>query len=105
MIGDCRSVALISKYGSIDWLCWPRFDSSSIFARLLDDQKGGFWSIAPAEACQINRRYVGNSNILQTDFYCSRGRATLIDFMPVTGEDFKRKNMVPVASLFVRKAR
>ncbi|HEY2389667.1 MAG TPA: glycoside hydrolase family 15 protein [Candidatus Angelobacter sp.] len=99
MVGDCRSVALISKYGSIDWLCWPRFDSPSIFARLLDEQKGGYWSIAPAQACQINRCYVGDSNILQTDFFCSSGRATLTDFMPVTGEAFKRKNMVPTHEL------
>ena len=95
VIGDCRAVALISKYGSIDWLCWPRFDSPSIFGAILDRRKGGFWSIAPAASYQAKHRYIGQSNVLQTDFYCSGGRATLIDLMPVASEDFKRTRMLP----------
>jgi len=97
--GDCRSAALISKQGSLDWLCWPRFDSPSIFARILDRNKGGFWSIAPLESCVSTRRYVGNSNILQTDFHGASGRATLFDFMPVASEQFKRQHMVPTHEL------
>ncbi|HEV8490930.1 MAG TPA: trehalase-like domain-containing protein, partial [Candidatus Angelobacter sp.] len=99
VIGDCRSVALVSKYGSIDWLCWPRFDSPSIFAGILDPSKGGFWSIAPLESCVTQRSYVGNSNILQTDFYGASGRATLVDLMPVASEEYKRQNMVPTHEL------
>jgi GH15 family glucan-1,4-alpha-glucosidase len=95
VIGDSRSLALISKYGSIDWLCWPRFDSPSIFAGILDQNKGGFWSIAPLGPCETRRRYVGNSNVLQTEFHCSSGRGTLTDLMPVSSEQFKRQSMVP----------
>jgi GH15 family glucan-1,4-alpha-glucosidase len=99
VIGDCRGVALVSKYGSIDWLCWPRFDSPSIFAGILDQTKGGYWSIAPLEPCVTQRSYVGNSNILQTDFQGASGRATLVDFMPVASEEYKRQNIVPTHEL------
>jgi len=99
LIGDCRATALISNYGSIDWLCWPRFDSPSIFAGILDRSKGGFWSIAPMEVRETTRRYVGDSNVLETEFHCSGGRATLTDLMPVAAEDFKRKNMLPAHEL------
>ena len=99
MIGDCRAVALISKYGSIDWLCWPRFDSPSLFGAMLDPNIGGFWSIAPMESYETKRNYVGRSNVLQTDFHSPGGRATLTDLMPVATEDFKRKHMVPTHEL------
>ena len=99
MIGDCRAAALISRYGSIDWLCWPRFDSPSIFGSLLDRDHGGFWSIAPLEPCEIKRAYVGHSNVLRTTFYCSAGHATLTDLMPVATEEFKRQNLVPTHEL------
>jgi GH15 family glucan-1,4-alpha-glucosidase len=98
-VGDCRAVALISKSGSIDWLCWPRFDSPSIFARILDTSKGGFWSISPVRPCDIKRAYVGDSNVLQTDFSCPGGRATLTDLMPVASEQFKRNNLTPTHEL------
>ena len=53
VIGDCRAAALIGRNGSLDWLCWPRFDSASIFAALLDRDKGGCWQIAPT--CDFDR--------------------------------------------------
>src|SRR5262249_14026541 len=93
-IGDSRAAALVSKYGSIDWLCWPRFDSPSIFCSMLDRQKGGLWSIAPLEPYETTRSYLGNSNILQTEFICANGQATLTDLMPVASEAFKRCNLV-----------
>ncbi len=99
MIGDCRAAALVSKYGSIDWLCWPRFDSPSIFAGILDRDKGGAWSIAPLDPCTTIRSYLGNSNVLRTEFHCSSGRATLTDLMPVASEEFKRHNLVPTHEL------
>jgi len=58
VIGDGRSGALISNRGSIDWLCWPRFDSASIFAALVDPQIGGAWSIRPAQGSNFSRRYI-----------------------------------------------
>ncbi|HET8824490.1 MAG TPA: glycoside hydrolase family 15 protein [Terriglobales bacterium] len=83
VIGDCRSAALVSKYGSIDWLCWPRFDSPSIFAALLDRERGGRWSISPVAECSIARRYLPDTNILQTEFTTDSGTAVLTDLMPV----------------------
>jgi GH15 family glucan-1,4-alpha-glucosidase len=95
VVGDCRSAALVSRYGSIDWLCWPRFDSPSIFAAILDRVNGGYWSIAPVGRCEFKRAYIRDSNVLETHFFCASGRATLTDLMPVAAEEFKRENMLP----------
>jgi GH15 family glucan-1,4-alpha-glucosidase len=95
VIGDCRSAALISREGSLDWLCWPRFDSNSIFASLLDRRNGGRWSIAPAQPFETERNYVSDTNVLQTRFICSSGEAILTDLMPVASEKFKSRNLVP----------
>ncbi len=95
VIGDCRAAALVSNHGSLDWLCWPKFDSPSIFAALLDPQKGGFWKIAPATPFRTRRAYIENTNVLQTHFTCSDGEATLTDLMPVMNEEDKRKALIP----------
>jgi GH15 family glucan-1,4-alpha-glucosidase len=58
IIGNGRSAALISKHGSLDWLCWPRFDSASIFGAIIDHKIGGRWSIHPADDSRISRRYI-----------------------------------------------
>jgi len=99
VVGDCHAVALISKSGSMDWLCWPRFDSPSIFAQILDSSKGGFWSISPVKPSDIERAYIGDSNVLQTHFFCAGGKATLTDLMPVASEEFKRNKLVPTHEL------
>jgi GH15 family glucan-1,4-alpha-glucosidase len=104
IIGDGRSAALISRHGSIDWLCWPRFDSPSIFAALLDREKGGHWSIAPTTPFRTERRYIRNSNVLETSFICASGRAVLTDLMPAASEEFKRSCMVPDHELARRVA-
>src|SRR5579864_2742676 len=83
IIGDCRSAALVSKDGSLEWLCWPRFDSASVFAALLDRERGGFWKISPIQPFSVSREYVANTNVLQTRFTTARGRALLTDLMPV----------------------
>ena len=95
VIGDCRTTALVSRYGSVDWLCWPRFDSPAIFAAILDPEKGGHWSISPATPFRAERRYLPDSNVLETRFLCGSGEATLIDLMPVATEKFKRAAMIP----------
>jgi GH15 family glucan-1,4-alpha-glucosidase len=89
MIGNGRSVALISKSGSIDWLCWPRFDSPSLFGAILDSQRGGYWSITPSCPFNVKREYVTNSMVLKTTFVCETGSAELIDCMPVEEENVK----------------
>jgi GH15 family glucan-1,4-alpha-glucosidase len=82
-ISDCKSSALVGRDGSIDWLCWPRFDSDACFAALLGEEKHGRWKIAPQdESARITRRYRPGTMILETTFETSGARATLIDFMP-----------------------
>jgi GH15 family glucan-1,4-alpha-glucosidase len=95
MIGDSRSAALVSRQGSIDWLCWPRFDSSSFFAAILDFDSGGSFRIATAAPARSTRRYLEDSNVLSTDFECSTGALRLVDFMPVFSEEDKRHTLVP----------
>jgi GH15 family glucan-1,4-alpha-glucosidase len=95
IIGDSRSAALVSKSGSIDWLCWPRFDSPSIFAGILDPRAGGHWSIAPTGAFRSTRRYAGHSNVLVTAFESDGGTVQLTDLMPVYSEEDKQRVLVP----------
>jgi GH15 family glucan-1,4-alpha-glucosidase len=95
LIGDCRSAALVSKYGSIDWLCWPQFDSPSIFAAILDTDRGGHWSVTPAGPFEAEHSYIPNTNVLEARFACSGGRATLTDLMPVCSEEVKREALFP----------
>jgi GH15 family glucan-1,4-alpha-glucosidase len=87
LIGDCETAALVGRNGSIDWLCWPRFDGGACFAALLGAPENGRWLIAPAdsEAC-VQRRYRGNTLILETEFAGSDGVVTLVDFMPPRGK-------------------
>ncbi len=89
MIGDMRTVALVSMQGSIDWLCMPRFDSPSVFAAILDDQKGGSFKISPAgdDDCTFRQSYWPETNILITRFFAEHGTAELMDFMPVYHEE------------------
>jgi GH15 family glucan-1,4-alpha-glucosidase len=102
IIGCTRSAALISRCGSIDWLAWPRFDAPSIFARLLDWQRGGFFSIAPAGTFRATRAYVDDTNVLETTFETDGGAAKLIDLMPVMTEEVKRTRLTPFRCILRR---
>ena len=83
LIGDCETAALVSRNGSVDWLCWPRFDSDSVFAALLGTPEHGRWLIAPADPKpRVSRRYRPGSMVLETVFETAEGSAALIDFMP-----------------------
>jgi GH15 family glucan-1,4-alpha-glucosidase len=95
MIGDCRAAALISRDGSLDWLCWPRFDSPAIFAGVLDASRGGHWRIRPADPARVSREYVRDSNVLKTTFEADGGTAVLTDLMPVASEETKRHSLLP----------
>jgi GH15 family glucan-1,4-alpha-glucosidase len=82
MIGDCHTAALVSKHGSIDWLCLPHFDSPACFAALIGTPENGHWSISPVEPIgAVRRRYREGSLILETEFETESGSATLIDCM------------------------
>ncbi|MBN8971374.1 MAG: glycoside hydrolase family 15 protein [Rhizobiales bacterium] len=85
LIGDCETAALVCNDGSIDWLCWPAFDSEACFAALLGDRNNGRWRIAPAGDSKMSRRYRGETLILETRFETAEGAVTLIDFMPPRG--------------------
>jgi GH15 family glucan-1,4-alpha-glucosidase len=87
IVGDTQTAALIGRDGSVDWLCFPRFDSGAIFAALLGTEEHGRWLLAPALPVRATRRrYRGDSLVLETEFDTDEGTVRLIDFMPVRGE-------------------
>lgn len=89
VIGNCRSAALISKTGSIDWCCLPDFDSTSVFAKILDKEIGGSFSINVNDSFDIIQKYIERTNILCTQYFSEKGSFEIFDFMPryKTGED------------------
>jgi GH15 family glucan-1,4-alpha-glucosidase len=83
IIGDCKTAALVGRDGSIDWLCWPRFDSAACFAGLLGTSDNGRWLLSPEdELVEVRRRYRPGTLILETEFYTDTGAAMVVDFMP-----------------------
>jgi GH15 family glucan-1,4-alpha-glucosidase len=86
LIGDCETAALVGRDGSIDWLCWPRFDSDACFAALLGNADNGRWTMRPVEeVTQSARAYRGDTLVLETSMTTDSGRVKLIDFMPPRG--------------------
>lgn len=81
-VGNCRSAALISNKGSIDWLCFPDFDSPSVFGKLLDNEKGGSFSFLVDDKYMVTQHYIEHTNILSTLFESEEGSFEVIDFMP-----------------------
>jgi len=82
LLSDCRSAALVSRDGSVDWLCFPRFDSPAVFARILDSG-GGHFSLRPAGDFQASRGYAEQTMALETTFVTAAGTAVLTDAMAV----------------------
>jgi GH15 family glucan-1,4-alpha-glucosidase len=83
MLGDLRSAALVSKQGSIDWMCLPRFDSPWVFGRLLDWDRGGYLQLRPVDGELGYRQYRRDSNVIQTIWSSDRARMRVVDFMPI----------------------
>src|SRR4051794_37706919 len=87
LIGDCQTVALVGRDGSIDWLCAPRFDSPACFAALLGTPDHGRWLLAPAVPVRrVERRYRGGTLVLETVFETDDGEVAVIDFMPIRSD-------------------
>jgi GH15 family glucan-1,4-alpha-glucosidase len=83
LVGDCKTAALVSRDGSIDWACFPRFDSGACFAALLGDEENGRWAVTPSQPFEVSRRYRDDTLILETEFRTETGTAVLVDFMPL----------------------
>ncbi|HZS50617.1 MAG TPA: trehalase-like domain-containing protein, partial [Bryobacterales bacterium] len=84
LIGNLRTAALVGKNGSIDWFCFPHFDSPSVFGAILDEHKGGYFRISPTSA-EITRKqlYWADTNVLVTRFLSADGVGEIVDFMPI----------------------
>src|SRR5205823_6494460 len=78
LLSDCRSAALVSRGGSVDWLCFPRFDKPSVFGRLLDEN-AGHWSIGPVDETEPDRGYAAETMVLETTFRTATGTVALTD--------------------------
>src|SRR5258708_36309999 len=93
VIGDLRTAALIGKNGWVDWFCFPRFDSPSVFASILDHQKGGYFRIAPTlDHLAHKQLYWPDTNVLVTRFLSADGVGEVIDFMPISASQNGGKN-------------
>ena len=95
LIGDCRGAGLVSRDGSLDWLCVPRFNSPALFAALLDAKDGGRFRIRPTGEFTATRRYLPDTNVLETTFTSPGGVVVLRDLMPVSSEEEKRTHLSP----------
>jgi len=95
VIGDCRSAALVSKEGSIDWCCFQRFDAPAVFCRLLDAERGGSFSVTPLGPFESTISYLPLSNVIESEFTSKTGRVRLTDCFSVTSEAEKRAQLWP----------
>src|SRR5919107_1285984 len=83
LIGDCRTAALVSRDGAVDWVCLPHFSGASVFAAILDRERGGSFSIRPVGAFRSSRRYIPDTPVIETTFACETGAVRVTDLMPV----------------------
>ncbi|MET0149704.1 MAG: glycoside hydrolase family 15 protein [Acidimicrobiales bacterium] len=106
VIGDCHSLALVGRDGSIDWCCFPRFDSPSVLGRVLDDERGGNFSVAPGEeVVAVERSYLPATMVLATRFETASGLLEVTDCMPVAGFDPEHPAEVTTRHAVLRRVR
>src|SRR5215210_5784565 len=94
VIGDLHTAALVGTDGTVDWLCQPAFDSPSVFCSILDDERGGHFSLRPVEHIRSQQLYLPDTNVLLTRFLSSEGMAEVIDFMPILTHPEERHRLV-----------
>src|SRR5215212_2068224 len=83
LIGDCRTAALVSRDGAVDWLCLPHFSGASVLAAILDRDRGGSFSLRPVGAFRSSRRYIPDTAVIETTFACDTGVVRVTDLMPI----------------------
>ncbi|MDP8926142.1 MAG: glycoside hydrolase family 15 protein [Actinomycetota bacterium] len=94
VIGDLHTAALVGTDGTIDWLCLPRFDAPSVFASILDDEKGGHFKLRPLSYARSQQLYLPDANVLLTRFLSAEGVAEILDFMPIEDEPEERHDLL-----------
>ncbi len=94
IVGDLHTAALVGRDGTIDWLCLPAFDSPSVFCAILDDEKGGHFSLRPTNYMRSQQLYLPDTNVLLTRFFAQDGMAEILDFMPIPGVAGDRHRVV-----------
>src|ERR687890_1046798 len=94
IVGDLHTAALIGTDGTVDWLCLPAFDSPSIFASILDNEKGGHFKLQPERYDRSQQLYLPDTNVLLTRFLSPEGVAEILDFMPVHNGAKSRHRLV-----------
>src|SRR5881628_3108739 len=105
LIGDCHSAALVGRDGSIDWACFPRFDSPAVFTRVLDAARGGAFEVTPAEVRSTRRAYLEDTNVLMTTFAGGGGVLEVTDCMPVSPLDPAEPTKVASCHAILRRLR
>jgi GH15 family glucan-1,4-alpha-glucosidase len=105
LIGDCHSAALVGQDGSIDWLCFPRFDSRAVFCKILDEGRGGAFAVEPVGVRSTSRAYMGDTNVLVTRFECEGGVLEVTDCMPVAPLDPATPTKVTTCRSILRRVR
>ncbi len=105
VIGNCRTAALVSKRGSIDWFCLPDFDSPSVFAKLLDEEKGGSFHFEVSDEYTVSQNYHGHTNMLLTRFESPESGFIVFDYMPRYQTDANRYYMPPEIHRYIRVTR
>jgi len=100
LIGDSRTSALVSLDGSVDWLCLPNMDSPSVFGRIVDWERGGYFQIVPDVPYEARRRYIDGTAVLETTFTTPDGEVALIDFMPAQTDAAKSHALEPLRALY-----
>ncbi len=97
LLSDVHTAALVSESGSIDWLCFPRFDSPAVFTALLHDETAGRWKVAPKDGTLVDRRYRPGTFILESDWETPTGKVRITDFMPTRGVYEDESDIIRIA--------